>query len=124
MTEASHRETAVDRDELAAEGRASTVRWSWRSTRAPVNETRRRSEAEEGRRAAKDALPVEGRSAYLDATPTVCPSLTAMGPVVYWRALIIEENPDICGDTRAAVISIETKKWRSVSITPLSAGIP
>lgn len=71
VTEASHRETAVDRDDLAS------VRLELQSVRLElaearerlVNETRRRSEAEEGRRAAKDALTSrEGRSAYLDAS--------------------------------------------------------
>ena len=71
MTEASHRETAVDRDELAAvKVELQSVRLELEEARERlVIETRRRSEAEEGRRAAKDALTSrEGRSAYLDAS--------------------------------------------------------
>ena len=71
MTEASHRETAVDRDELAAvKVELQSLRLELEEARERlVNETRRRSEAEEGRRAAKDALTSrEGRSAYLDAS--------------------------------------------------------
>ena len=71
MTEASHRETAVDRDELASvKLELQSVRLELEEARERlVNETRRRSEAEEGRRAAKDALTSrEGRSAYLDAS--------------------------------------------------------
>ncbi len=71
ITEAGHRDAAVDRDELAAvRSEIQSVRLELEETRERlVNETRRRSEAEEGRRAAKDALTSrEGRSAYLDAS--------------------------------------------------------
>jgi len=71
MTEASHRETAVDRDELASvKLELQSVRLELEEARERlVNETRRRSEAEEGRRAARDALTSrEGRSAYPDAS--------------------------------------------------------
>ena len=71
MTEAGHRDAAGDRDELAAvRSELQAARLELEEARERlVNETRRRSEAEEGRRAAKDALTsLEGRSAYLDAS--------------------------------------------------------
>ncbi len=71
MTEAGHRDAAVDRDELTAlTSELQSVRLALEEARERlVNETRRRSEAEEGRRAARDALTSrEGRSAYLDAS--------------------------------------------------------
>ena len=71
MTEAGHRDAAVDRDELTAlTSELQSVRLELEEARERlVNETRRRSEAEEGRRAARDALTSrEGRSAYPDAS--------------------------------------------------------